>query len=118
MRKALLLATAVAMSASVAQAQGRDRDRDDDDDSYRREYRDERERDRGDHHRWHHRGGYGGGARFFIRSGETRLGVVCDRGESMRNCVDAALTLFDKIRQVPPSGTSGMTGGSSPTSRP
>jgi hypothetical protein len=36
----------------------------------------------------------------------------------MRNCIDAALTLFDKIRQVPPSGTSGMTGGSSPTSRP
>jgi hypothetical protein len=118
MRKAILLAAALVVSASGAQAQGRDRDRDDDDDSYRREYRDDRGRDRGDHHRWHHWGGHGGGARFFIRSGETRLGVVCDQGESMRNCVDAALTLFDKIRQAPSSGSSGTTGGSSPPSRP
>jgi hypothetical protein len=36
----------------------------------------------------------------------------------MRNCVDAALTLFDKIRQPPSSGASGSTGGSPPTSRP
>jgi hypothetical protein len=117
MRKAILLAAAMVASASVAQAQGRDRDRDDDDD-YRREYREERGRDRDDYHRWHRRGGFGGGARFFIRSGETRLGVVCDRGESMRTCVDAALTLFDRIRQGAPSGTSGTTGGSPPASRP
>jgi hypothetical protein len=119
MRKAILLAAAMVVSASVAQAQGRDRDRDRDDaDDYRREYRQERGRDRDDDHRWHHRGGFGGGARFFIRSGETRLGVVCDRGESMRTCVDAALTLFDRIRQGAPSGTSSTTGGSPPTSRP
>jgi hypothetical protein len=118
MRKAMLLAVALLVSASVAQAQGRDRDRDDDEDSYRREYREDRGRDRDDHHRRHHWGGHGGGARFFIRSGETRLAVVCDRGDSMRNCVDAALTLFDKIRQAPGSGASGPTGGSPPTSRP
>ena len=118
MRSAILLATALALSASVAHAQGRDRDRDDDDDG--REYREERSRHRDDHHGWH--GGFGkagGGARFFMRSGDTRLGVACDRGESMRNCVDAAITLFDRIRQAGASGTSGATGGStSPTPRP
>jgi hypothetical protein len=37
----------------------------------------------------------------------------------MRNCVDAAITLFDRIRQAGPSGTSGATGGSSsPAPRP
>ena len=119
MRSALLLAAALALSASAAQAQGRDRDRDDDDTwRERREYREDRSR-RDDDHGWHHRSGMGGGARFFLRSGDTRLGVVCDRGESMRNCVEAALTLFDKIRQAGPSGTLGATGGStSPAPRP
>ena len=118
MRSAIMLATALVLSASVAHAQGRDRDRDDDDD--RREYREERSRDHDDYRGWH--GGFGkrgGGARFFMRSGDTRLGVACDRGESMRNCVDAAITLFDRIRQAGPSGTSGATGGSSsPAPRP
>ena len=59
MRKAMLLAAALLVSASVAQAQGRDRDRHDDDDSYRREYRDDRGRNRDDHHRRHHWGGHG-----------------------------------------------------------
>src|SRR5829696_3179826 len=119
MRSAILLAAALALSASAAQAQGGDRDRDDDDSwRERREYREDRSR-RDDDHGWHHRSGMGGGARFFLRSGDTRLGVVCDRGESMRNCVEAALTLFDKIRQAGPSGTSGATGGStSPAPRP
>jgi hypothetical protein len=40
----------------------------------------------------------GTGARFFLRSGDTRLGVVCDARESTRSCVDAALTLFDRLR--------------------
>ena len=114
MRSAILLATALALSASVAHAQGRDRDRDRDDDDDRREYRQERSRDHDDYHGWH--GGFGkrgGGARFFMRSGDTRLGVACDRGESMRNCVDAAITLFDRIRQAAPSG-----GSPSPTPRP
>jgi hypothetical protein len=109
MRKAILLAAALALSASVAQAQGRDRDREDDD---RRDYRgEERYRDHDDHHGWHR--GRGGGARFFMRSGDTRLGVVCDRNESMRNCVDAAITLFDRLRQAAPSG-----GSPSPSPRP
>ena len=40
----------------------------------------------------------GTGARFFLSSGDTRLGVVCDAQESTRSCVDAALTLFDRLR--------------------
>jgi hypothetical protein len=60
--------------------------------------------------------GHRGGARFMLRNGDTRLGVVCDSGESMRSCVDAALTLFDRVRQIAPSsGTSSApSSGSSP----
>jgi hypothetical protein len=123
MRKTIVMAGVLALSASMAHAQGRDRDRDDDEDGWRdrREYRAERGRDYDEDHRsWHHGSGHkrGGGARFFLRSGETRLGVVCDTAESMRNCVDAAMTLFDKVRQGA-LGTSGATGGpSTPAPRP
>src|SRR5215207_3574789 len=116
MRKTILLAAVLALSASMAQAQGRDRDRDDDEDGWRdrREYRAERGRDY-DHGGVHKRGG---GARFFLRSGETRLGVVCDTAESMRNCVDAAMTLFDKVRQGASAPSGGTGGSSTPTPRP
>jgi hypothetical protein len=122
MRKTILLAGVLALSVSMAHAQGRDRDREHDEDGWRdrREYRAERQRDYDDdHHGWHHGGlNKRGGARFFLRSGETRLGVVCDTAESMRNCVDAAMTLFDKVRQGA-LGTSGATGGpSTPAPRP
>jgi len=119
MRKALLMAFALAVSASSAQAQGRDGDRDDDD-GWKRDHREYRHgRDRHDDDEWgeEHRGrfGRGGGARFFVRSGETRLGIVCDPGESMRNCVDAALTLLDRAKQVGSAAPSATTGGSSPS---
>ena len=38
------------------------------------------------------------GARFVLRSGDTRLSVVCASRESTRTCVDAALMLFDRVR--------------------
>ena len=117
MRKALLMAFALAVSASSAQAQGRDGDRDDDD-GWKRDHREYRHgRDRHDDDEWgeEHRGrfGRGGGARFFVRSGETRLGIVCDPGESMRNCVDAALTLLDRAKQAGSAAPAATTGGSS-----
>jgi hypothetical protein len=123
MRKAVLLAAALALSASAAHAQGRDADDDDDAWRDRREYRAERGRDRDDHHGPEERGGRfggrgGGGARFFVRSGETRVGVVCDRGESMRSCLDVALTLLDKAKQVGSAGPSATGGSSSPGARP
>src|SRR5215218_2281193 len=118
MRKALLMAFALALSASSAQAQGRDRDRGDDDGWKidHREYREGRGLDDDDERREEHRGrfGRGGGARFFVRSGETRLGIICDSGESMRNCVDAALTLLDRAKQAS-SAEPSATGGSSPS---
>jgi hypothetical protein len=54
-----------------------------------------------------------------VRSGDTRVGVVCDRGESMRSCLDVALTLLDKAKQIGSAGPSATTGGSSsPGARP
>jgi hypothetical protein len=103
MRKALLIAVGLAFAATTAQAQGSRRDDRDDD---RREWREDRsERHDDDDERRERRFMHGdrGGARFMLRSGDTRLGVVCDRGESMRSCVDAALMLFDKVRQTAPS---------------
>ena len=40
----------------------------------------------------------GRGARFFLRSGDTQLRVVCGDGESTRACVDAALSMFDRVQ--------------------
>ena len=61
-------------------------------------------------------GGAGGSARFFLRSGDSRLAVRCDDRESMRSCVDAALIMFDRVKAQ--AGTAGAaspsTGSSSP----
>jgi hypothetical protein len=108
MRKALLIAVGLAFAATTVEAQSSRRD-DRDGDRWRDDRREWRE-DRGgrdhDDDGWRDRRfmkGDGGGARFMLRSGDTRLGVVCDTGESMRSCVDAALMLFDKVRQTSPS---------------
>ena len=53
---------------------------------------------------WGRDGGHRHGAGFWLRSGETRLGVRCDPNESMRACVDAATTLLDRMRLLPASG--------------
>jgi hypothetical protein len=56
----------------------------------------------------------GRGASFFLRSGDTQIRVVCDERESTRACVDAALTMFDRVRSQ--QGTQG--GATPPTSPP
>ena len=73
--------------------------------------RDDRDRDYGPrgsgegwHGSWGRDGGHRHGAGFWLRSGETRLGVRCDPSESMRACVDAATTLLDRMRSLPASG--------------
>lgn len=56
----------------------------------------------------------GGAAKFDVRIGDARMKVKCDPRETMRACVDAALTLLDKARSIPqtnaaapsPSGSS------------
>jgi hypothetical protein len=112
MRKAILFAAGLIAFATAASAQSSSRDRDDDDRGGdwregRSSYRD-----------WdHHRGGSrrdddeepGRGARFFLRSGDTQIRVVCDQRESTRACVDAALTMFDRVRSQ-----QGTTGSATP----
>jgi hypothetical protein len=65
------------------------------------------------------------GARFMVRSGDSRVAVACDSGESMRACVDATLTLLDRVRSqssatgsgTTSGSTSGTTSGPAPTTR-
>lgn len=40
----------------------------------------------------------GRNARFFLRSGDTQLRVVCGDRESTQACVDAALRMFDRVQ--------------------
>jgi hypothetical protein len=54
--------------------------------------------------------GHSRAARFVLRSGEARMAVRCDDRESMRACVDAALTMFDRVRTQ-----QGTTSGSTST---
>jgi hypothetical protein len=117
MRKLTVIAIGLTLAATAAHAQSsRHDDRDEGWRSDRREWRD----DRGWHRNDNDRGGRSmmgsgrGGARFMVRNGDSRIGVVCDPGETMRNCVDAALVLFDKVRQATPS-TSPSSGPSSST---
>jgi hypothetical protein len=101
MHKAIILAAGLALIGTSAAAQSSWRD-DDDRRGWREDRRDGRDRDddmRGrsmrdhdDHH------GSSRAARFVLRSGDARMAVRCDDRESMRTCVDAALTLFDRVR--------------------
>jgi hypothetical protein len=118
MHKALILAAGFLLAATAAWSQGSSRDGYDGRDSrdergWRRDGdgRGHRMRDDDDEGRGRR------GARFWVRSGDTRIGVKCDESESMRACVDAALTLFDRTRSQAPSGTSGSTspGASTPS---
>ena len=111
MRNVIILTAVLVLAATSVWGQSYPRDHDDD----RAGWRDERDRDdlRGRSLRDDGRGHRMGGASFFVRSGDIRLGVRCDERESMRSCVDAALTLFDKVRSQ--QGTSSSsTGPSSP----
>ena len=99
------------LDPSEGYARGRwddgDRDRDD-----RRPYDGRRP-----HHRWDGSGGSGGGARFWLRSGDVRLGVRCDPNEPMRACVDAAMTLLDKARSLPSASATSAPPPSPPAAR-
>jgi hypothetical protein len=125
MHKAILFAVGLAFIANTAQAQSSRRYDTDDDDSRagRREWRDIRNHDDDDDEGWRRSDQVRGskGARFMLRSGDTAVRVACDSRDSLRSCVDAALMLFDKLRQAgPASGTSNSPGSTtpSPTQRP
>ena len=116
MRKAFLLAAGFLVFATGAWAQESSRDRDDFDRGGWRENREgwDRDRDRrrgpmmmreerDDSDRSER------GARFFLRSGDTQLRIVCGNRESTQSCVDAALRMFDRLQSQtnarPPAST-------------
>lgn len=123
MRKALILAAGLALIGTSAWSQSPSRDDDDDDDRRGRWHeshgRWDRDRDRDDDGRGYHRGRgmhgdddrSGRGARFFLRSGDTQLRIVCGEEESTQACVDAALRMFDRVQSQPRAATSSPTPG-------
>ena len=86
------------------------------DSSYSRRDRDLEDilRGMGDHGR---EGARRGGAAFFLRHGDSVVGVRCDPQDSMKACVDATLTLLDRARSMQPSGAApgGTPGGQPPS---
>ena len=107
----LLLSPLPAFSQTAPGGEGRDS-------SYSRKDRDLEDilRGIGDHGREGTR--RGGGASFFLRSGDQMVAVRCDPQDSMRSCVDATLTLLDRARSTQPSGAApGGTPGGAPPSR-
>jgi hypothetical protein len=126
MRKTLLLAVGLALVGTSAWSQTSSRDRDDEprarwhDGAGRWDRDRDGDRDRGDRFRRAMRDDddndndrSGRGARFFLRSGDTQLRVVCGDEESTRACVDAALSMFDRVQSQ-----SRTTTGSPPPSSP
>ena len=106
MKSAFILAAGLALFATGALGQESSRDRDDFGRGAWREGRDgwDRDRDRRrspimrDDDEDDRRGLYERGARFFLRSGDTQLRVVCGNRESTQSCVDAALRMFDRMQ--------------------
>ena len=117
MRKALILAVGLVLVAGSAWGQDSSRYRDDDDGRDWRESRHgyERHGREGDRDRWRGRimreddddgddareDRQGRGARFFLRSGDTQLRIVCGDRESTQACVDAALRMFERVQSQP-----------------
>jgi hypothetical protein len=110
----LLLSSFPAFGQTAGGGEGRDS-------SYSRKDRDLEDilRGMGDHGREGREGPRrGGGASFFLRSGDGTLAVRCDPQDSMKSCVDATLTLLDRARSMQSSGAApGGTPGAQPPSR-
>ena len=118
MRKALILAAGLVLVAGSAWSQDSSRYRDDDGG---RDWRESRHGyDRQGHEGDRGRGRImrednddddgdardnrpGRGARFFLRSGDTQLRIVCGERESTQTCVDAALRMFERVQSQAPS---------------
>ncbi|WP_445503476.1 hypothetical protein [Microvirga sp. G4-2] len=113
MRKVLLLAVGLALVGTSAWSQSSSRDDDDRRDRWHDNY-DRWDRDRGAPDERRERAmredddrddRSGGNARFFVRSGDTQLRVICGDRESTQACVDAALRLYDRVQSQPRAGT-------------
>lgn len=122
MRKVLILAAGLTIAATSAWSQSSSRDRDDNRRFDHRDWRESHGWDRGPDLRRGRIGpdddrdddeGDGGGARFFLRSGDTQLRVVCSDRETMRACVDAALMMFDRMQSQRGGTSQSQQGGTS-----
>jgi hypothetical protein len=138
MRKALVLGLGLALVGTAAWSQSSSQDgygwSRDGYGSSRNDYTSSRD-DYGHHDRWHRRsdrwdrnrdddrgGGMGDddrpgrGARFFLRSGDSQLRIVCGNRDSTQACVDAALRLFDRVQsQARPGSSSPSSSGPATT---
>lgn len=115
MRKVLLLAVGLALVGTSAWSQSSSRD---DDDNRRDRWHDDYDRwdrDRDERDERHGRAMRGDGdrsgrnARFFVRSGDTQLRVVCGDRESTQACVDSALRIFERVQSQPRAATGSPT---------
>lgn len=65
------------------------------------------------------RSGAGGGARFMLRMGDTRLAVRCGDEEPMKDCVEATMQLMERAhalgRSAPAPSSPPATGSTSPS---
>jgi len=103
---------------ALAQSSYRDDDRDGSyDRSYNRRddsrYPPNEDRDRDDR-RGYPDGAARRGASFHIKIGDARIHVRCPTRETLKDCVDAAVTLLDKARSLPVTGSANPGSGSSP----
>ncbi|WP_262299220.1 hypothetical protein [Microvirga sesbaniae] len=112
MKRAFILAAGLVVLATGAWSQESSRSRDDFDRGSWRESRDgwDRDRDRRrspimrDEDEDDRDDRPQRGARFFLRSGDTQLRVVCGNRESTQSCVDAALRMFDRVQSQQGAG--------------
>jgi hypothetical protein len=118
MRKVLLLAVGLALVGTSAWSQSSSRDDDNRRDRWHDDY-DRWDSDRDDRRRRAMRDNddddrSGRNARFFVRSGDTQLRVVCGDREATQACVDAALRVFNRVQAQPRAGTSAPTSSPQP----
>lgn len=69
---------------------------------------------------WDYRRGYAdhharSGSSFRIQIGDAKIHVRCSSRETLKDCVDAATTLLDKVRALPATGSAGMGSGNAPS---
>jgi len=123
--RALYIAIGLALLTVPAAGQTSSRSEDRDFHSERRDGDRDRDRSWRDSRHWHgmmsddrdDRRSGSSGARFMVRSGDAMIAVRCDPDESMRSCVDATLTLVERVRALP-GGTGSGTPGATPPRQP
>ena len=55
------------------------------------------------------------GSSFRMKIGDARINVQCGPRETLKDCVDAAITLLDKARSLPVTGSANTGSGNAPS---